>query len=63
MPVEVSQFRRQSLAIRWLLLHARTRPGKRMLDKLADELLDAANGRGGAMKKKGRDVHRMAWGQ
>src|ERR1700685_2779277 len=41
-PVEVSQFRRQSLAIRWLLLHARTRPGKRIMDKLADELLDAA---------------------
>src|ERR1700675_2894553 len=58
-PVEVSPFRRQSLAIRWLLLHARTRPGKRMMDKLADELLDAANGRGGAMKKKD-DVHRMA---
>ena len=58
-PVEVSQFRRQSLAIRWLLLHARTRPGKRMMDKLADELLDAANGRGGAMKRK-EDVHRMA---
>ena len=58
-PVEVSQFRRQSLAIRWLLQNARTRPGKRMLDRLADELLDAANGRGGAMKKK-EDVHRMA---
>src|SRR5487761_1229427 len=58
-PVEVSQFRRQSLAIRWLLLHARTRPGKRMVDKLADELLDAANGRGGAIKRK-EDVHRMA---
>ena len=58
-PVEVSPFRRQSLAIRWLLLNARTRPGKRMIDKLADELLDAANGRGGAMKKK-EDVHRMA---
>ena len=58
-PVEVSQFRRQSLAIRWLLLNARTRSGKRMMDKLADELLDAANGRGGAMKKK-EDVHRMA---
>src|SRR5579862_324618 len=58
-PVEVSPFRRQSLAIRWLLLNARTRPGKRMVDKLADELLDAANGRGGAMKKK-EDVHRMA---
>src|SRR5580693_9493866 len=56
-PVEVSPFRRQSLAIRWLLLHARTRPGKRMVDKLADELLDAANGRGGAIKRKD-DVHR-----
>src|SRR6202163_3750188 len=55
-PVEVSPFRRQSLAIRWLLLHARTRPGKRMVDKLADELLDAANGRGGAMKRK-EEVH------
>src|SRR5579872_1800657 len=50
-PVEVSPFRRQSLAIRWLLLNARSRPGKTMRDKLADELLDAANGRGGAMKK------------
>jgi small subunit ribosomal protein S7 len=58
-PVEVNPFRRQSLAIRWLLLNARTRPGKRMVDKLADELLDAANGKGGAMKKK-EDVHRMA---
>jgi|SRR4051812_31262977 len=58
-PVEVNPFRRQSLAIRWLLLNARTRPGKRMMDKLADELLDAANGKGGAMKKK-EDVHRMA---
>src|SRR6266567_6638843 len=58
-PVEVNQFRRQSLAIRWLLLHARTRPGKRMMDKLAEELLDAANGRGGAIKRK-EDVHRMA---
>src|SRR5260370_11240058 len=58
-PVEVSQFRRQSLAIRWLRLHARTRAGKRMVDKLADELLDAANGRGGSIKRK-EDVHRMA---
>jgi small subunit ribosomal protein S7 len=58
-PVEVGQFRRQSLAIRWLLQYARSRPGKRMVDRLADELLDAANGRGGAMKKK-EDVHRMA---
>ena len=58
-PVEVNPFRRQSLAIRWLLSNARTRPGKRMMDKLAEELLDAANGKGGAMKKK-EDVHRMA---
>jgi small subunit ribosomal protein S7 len=58
-PVEVNPFRRQSLAIRWLLLYARTRSGKTMTDKLAEELLDAANARGGAMKKKD-DVHRMA---
>jgi small subunit ribosomal protein S7 len=58
-PVEVNPFRRQSLAIRWLLLYARTRSGKTMTDKLAEELLDAANSRGGAMKKK-EDVHRMA---
>ena len=58
-PVEVNPFRRQSLAIRWLLLYARTRSGKTMTDKLAEELLDASNARGGAMKKK-EDVHRMA---
>ncbi|HEX9760878.1 MAG TPA: 30S ribosomal protein S7 [Candidatus Acidoferrales bacterium] len=58
-PVEVNPFRRQSLAIRWLILYARDRAGKTMVDKLADELLDAANGRGGAIKKK-EDVHRMA---
>jgi small subunit ribosomal protein S7 len=58
-PVEVNQFRRQSLAIRWLLQYARSRAGKTMIDRLAEELLDAANSRGGAMKKK-EDVHRMA---
>jgi small subunit ribosomal protein S7 len=58
-PVEVTQYRKQSLAIRWLLLYARSRAGKRMVDKLAEELMDAANNRGGAMKKK-EDVHRMA---
>jgi len=58
-PVEVNQYRKQSLAIRWLLLYARSRAGKRMMDKLAEELMDAANNRGGAMKKKD-DVHRMA---
>jgi small subunit ribosomal protein S7 len=58
-PIEVNPFRRQSLAIRWLLLYARTRSGRTMTDKLAEELLDASNARGGAMKKK-EDVHRMA---
>ncbi len=58
-PVEVNPFRRQSLAIRWLIQYARGRAGKTMTDKLADELMDAANAKGGAMKKK-EDVHRMA---
>ncbi len=58
-PVEVNPFRRQSLAIRWLIQYARSRAGKRMIDKLAEELMDAANNRGGAIKKK-EDVHRMA---
>ncbi len=58
-PVEVSQNRRISLAIRWILQNARTRPEKGMPEKLANELNDAANMRGGAIKKKD-DVHRMA---
>ena len=58
-PVEVNPFRRQSLAIRWLLQYSRERAGKTMVDRLADELIDAANARGGAIKKK-EDVHRMA---
>src|SRR6266699_3507771 len=58
-PVEVNPFRRQSLAIRWLLQYSRERAGKTMVGKLADELIDAANARGGAIKKK-EDVHRMA---
>ena len=58
-PVEVNPFRRQSLAIHWLVLYSRTRSGKTMTEKLAEEIVDAANGRGGAVKKK-EDVHRMA---
>ena len=58
-PVEVSQNRRTSLAIRWILINSRSRPEKGMPDKLANELNDAANMRGGAIKKKD-DVHRMA---
>ena len=55
----MNPFRRQSLAIRWLLQYSRERAGKTMIDKLADEMIDAANSRGSAIKKK-EDVHRMA---
>ncbi|HYP06971.1 MAG TPA: 30S ribosomal protein S7 [Bryobacteraceae bacterium] len=58
-PVEVPQNRRTALAIRWILNGARSRPDKGMPERLANELLDAANLRGGAIKKKD-DVHRMA---
>ncbi len=58
-PVEVPNNRRTSLAIRWILQNARSRPEKSMADKLAGELGDAANLRGGAIKKKD-EVHRMA---
>ena len=58
-PVEVPQNRRTALAIRWILMNARSRPEKGMAEKLANELNDAANLRGGAIKKKD-DVHRMA---
>ncbi len=58
-PIEVPQNRRTSLAIRWILNGARARADKSMAEKLANELLDAANMRGAAIKKKD-DVHRMA---
>jgi small subunit ribosomal protein S7 len=58
-PIEVAQNRRVSLALRWLISHARNRAEKSMPEKLANELSDAANMRGGAIKKKD-DVHRMA---
>ncbi len=58
-PVEVNPDRRTSLAIRWILTYARLRPEKGMVDKLTNELLDAANSKGAAIKKK-EDVHRMA---
>ena len=58
-PIEVNPDRRTSLAIRWLITYGRNRGEKGMTDKLSNELLDAANGRGAAMKKK-EDVHRMA---
>ena len=58
-PIEVPQNRRTSLAIRWIIINARTRPEKGMAQKLANELNDAANLKGGAIKKRD-DVHRMA---
>ena len=58
-PVEVNADRRTSLAIRWLITYSRGRGEKGMIDKLTNELLDAANNRGAAIKKK-EDVHRMA---
>jgi small subunit ribosomal protein S7 len=58
-PVEVAPNRRFALAIRWLLQAANSRPGKSMAEKLAGELLDAANNQGSAIKKR-EDTHRMA---
>jgi len=58
-PVEVRPVRRMSLGMRWLVQYARARSEKSMPDRLAGEILDAANGRGTAMKKK-EDTHRMA---
>lgn len=58
-PVEVPSDRRSSLAIRWLIMAARHRAEKTMIERLANELLDASNNRGGAVKKK-EDTHRMA---
>src|ERR1700682_382367 len=52
-PVEVNPERRTSLAIRWIVSYARDRGEKGMVDKLSNELLDAANGRGAALKKIG----------
>ena len=58
-PVEVRPERRNALAIRWIIGFANARPGKTMSEKLAAELLDAYNERGGAVKKRD-DTHRMA---
>ncbi|MBM3617205.1 MAG: 30S ribosomal protein S7 [Alphaproteobacteria bacterium] len=58
-PVEVREERRQALAIRWLIDSSRKRSEKTMRERLAGELLDSINGRGGAVKKR-EDTHRMA---
>ncbi len=58
-PVEVRNDRRQALAIRWIIETARSRSENTMMDRLSNELLDAANNRGNAVKKR-EDTHRMA---
>lgn len=58
-PVEVRPDRKQALSIRWLLSSAKARTERTMEERLASELIDAANKRGAAIKKK-EDVHRMA---
>lgn len=58
-PVEVKPDRRNSLAMRWLVLYSRSRGEKSMAERLAAELVDAAQGRGSAVKKK-EDTHKMA---
>lgn len=58
-PVQIEGRRRQSLAIRWLLNSAKSRNGKTMQEKLANELLDAFNGTGATIKRR-EDTHRMA---
>jgi small subunit ribosomal protein S7 len=58
-PIEVRPERATSLAMRWLVLYARTRDGKSMRDKLANEIIDAANERGETVRKR-EETHRMA---
>ena len=58
-PIEVIETRKQTLALRWLVNYAGLRPGKGMANKLAAEIMDAANGVGGAVKKRD-DIHKMA---
>lgn len=58
-PVEVRPERKQALGLRWLINYARLRNEKTMEEKLAKEIMDAANGTGAAVKKR-EDVHRMA---
>ena len=58
-PLEVTRDRKNTLAIRWIVLYARQRGEKTMQDRLVGELIDAMNNRGGSVKKKD-EVHRMA---
>ncbi|MCM1371193.1 MAG: 30S ribosomal protein S7 [Clostridium sp.] len=58
-PIEVRADRRQALGLRWIIQYARLRGGHSMAENLANELIDASNGTGGAVKKR-EDTHRMA---
>lgn len=58
-PVEVKEDRGQALALRWLVQYAKNRSGKGMAENLANEIIDAAKGVGGAVKKR-EDTHKMA---
>jgi small subunit ribosomal protein S7 len=58
-PIEIKPDRRQALGLRWLVGYARKRSEKTMEDRLANELLDAANNTGGAVRKK-EETHKMA---
>ena len=58
-PIEVSETRGQTLALRYLINYSRLRPGRGMSNKLAAEIIDASNGVGGAAKKR-EDTHKMA---
>lgn len=58
-PIEVTDLRGQALALRWIVNYAKLRNGKGMAVNLANEIMDAANGVGGAVKKR-EDTHKMA---
>lgn len=58
-PIEVSKERRNTLAIRWIISHARARSEKTMKERLVGEILDASSGRGGSVRNR-ENVHRMA---
>ena len=58
-PVDVRPERRQALALRWLTMFSRKRSEKTMVDRLANEILDASNNTGNAVKRK-EDMHKMA---
>ena len=58
-PIDIRPERRQTLALRWLVTFSRSRSEKKMIDRLANELVDAANNTGGAVRRK-EEMHRMA---